>query len=412
MSSKVLYITHRVPWPPDRGDRIRTWNILRFLAARSRVDLLCLSDEPVSKETLETLKRVTHRLAIVPHRGMARYVNGLKSVACGHSITEGMFWSKPASEVLRRWSAESPWNAAIASSSGVAQYLAPIHVGHIRKRWVDLIDVDSEKWLDYSVSSGFPRSAVFRLEGNRLRKTERELASSMDRLLVVSEAERQLFRSFCDTSVIQSVENGVDTEFFSPGPGPGSSLTQPPTCAFVGVMNYLPNVDAVCWFAHEVWPRIRERFANARFVIVGKSPAPEVEALASIPGIEVTGGVSDVRPWLYQSHCAVVPLRIARGIQNKVLEAMACGKPVICSSAPLKGLQAEPGLHLLKADSPEEWVDTLSSVFQDPNLQNELGAAASAWVQMNHCWDACLDSVNDLLRGDPVTNAPEQEVKA
>ena len=185
---------------------------------------------------------------------------------------------------------------------------------------------------------GFRCLPFIKIEGTRLRQAERQLAMSMEKLLVVSEAECRLFRSFCNTDRIQAVENGVDTDYFSPGQQPPSSLTHPPTCVFVGVMNYLPNVDAACWFAAEVWPKIRLRFPTARFCIVGKSPNADVQALQKIPGIDVIGPVPDVRPWLYQSHCAVIPLRIARGIQNKVLEAMACGKAVICSSAPLNAI--------------------------------------------------------------------------
>ena len=396
MTSKVLYVTHRVPWPPDRGDRIRTWNILKNLARFARVDLLCLSDEPVSEETVEELRKVTDRLAIVPHTGRGRYVTGLQSLLCGGSITEGMFRSSSARQVLQQWASSGSWSAALASSSGVAQYLDARLLGPVAKRWVDLIDVDSEKWLDYSQSARFPLSAVYKVEGSRLRQAERQLAQSMQKLLVVSEAECRLFRSFCNTDRIHAVENGVDTNYFCPGLQPPSSLTHPPTCVFVGVMNYLPNVDAACWFAAEVWPKIRRQFPTARFCIVGKSPNADVQALQKIPGIDVIGPVPDVRPWLYQSHCAVIPLRIARGIQNKVLEAMACGKAVVCSSAPLNGLRAKPDLHLLQADSAEEWVTALTRVFSDPALQKDLGLAASTWVQMHHCWDACLEPFREL----------------
>ncbi len=161
MTSKVLYVTHRVPWPPDRGDRIRTWNILKNLARFATVDLLCLSDEPVSEETVAELRKVTDRLAIVPHGGRGRYIAGLQSLACGRSITEGMFHSKPARRLLRHWASSGPWSAALASSSGVAQYLDESLLGHIATRWVDLIDVDSEKWLDYSQSARFPLSAIY-----------------------------------------------------------------------------------------------------------------------------------------------------------------------------------------------------------------------------------------------------------
>ena len=213
-------------------------------------------------------------------------------------------------------------------------------------------------------------------------------------LLVVSEAERGLFRSFCPTDRISAVGNGVDSLYFAPSDG---SHVDPSSCVFTGVMNYKPNADAVVWFAGNVWPGVREKFPTAVFRIVGKSPTSDVQALASIPGIEVTGSVPDVRPWLHRSTCAVVPLQIARGVQNKVLEAMSCGRPVICSSAPLRGLAAEPGLHLLRADSIDEWLNSISQVFMESSLQQELGMAGSAFVQLNHSWDHCLAPLDCML---------------
>ncbi len=409
MPRRVLYVTHRVPWPPDRGDRIRTWNILKFLAARAEVDLLCLADEPASPECLSVLKRMTNRLAVVPHQGFHRYCSGLLSMICGGTITEGMFECRKAVDILKTWSASGGWDAALASSSGVAEYTSPEILGTRVRRWIDLIDVDSQKWHDYSRSAAWPKSWIYWLEGRRLRNVEKRLAQDCERLLVVSEAESRLFRQFCPTDHIKAVGNGVDTEYFSPGPPPAQSEK---SCVFVGVMNYLPNVDAVSWFAKEVWPQVRQRHPEAIFRIVGKAPSLEVRRLASIEGIEVTGPVPDVRPWLYRASCAVTPLRIARGIQNKVLEAMACGRPVISSSAPLAGLSAEPGLHLLQADTPAEWVAAVCRVFEDRGLQQELGLAASAWVRMHHCWDACLEPFSDLLSAPVSQMISETEITA
>lgn len=393
MTSRILYVTHRVPWPPDRGDRIRTWNILKFLSRHSVVDLACLSDEAVSDETVAALRKVTGQLAIVPHCGAGRYLSGLKSLICGRTITEGMFASAELQHLLRTWAQHHRWDAAITSSSGIAAMTDSSVIGDIARRWVDLIDVDSEKWLDYSRSTGFLKSMLFGIEARRLRAVEKQLAADCERLLVVSDAEVELFRSFCSSDRIMAVANGVDTEYFAARP---VNEDQIPSCVFVGVMNYLPNVDAVCWFASEVWPSVRRSFPNATFRIVGKSPSAEVRALEAVPGIEVIGSVPDVRPWLYSSTCAVIPLRIARGIQNKVLEAMACGRPVICSSSPLKGIAAEPGLHLLRADSAEEWAAAVGRVFRDRCLQQELGLAAETWVRRHHCWDASLTPLLSL----------------
>jgi sugar transferase (PEP-CTERM/EpsH1 system associated) len=394
MRPRVLYITHRVPWPPDRGDRIRTWHVLKYLSKRADVDLISLADEPVTEATRNQLRQVTRQLAILPHTGFIRYVTGITSLIIGRSITEGLFQSSSLKHVLEEWNDQHDYHAALASSSGIARYILPPFLNQSCTRWVDLIDVDSQKWVDYSKASAFPASLIYQLEGLRLRRVESRLADQCSRLLVVSDAERDLLRSFCPRAPVSAVGNGVDSDYFAPCEG---KTADPHSCVFVGVMNYKPNVDGAVWFAREVWPGIRKRYPDARFRIVGRSPSAEVLALNEVSGIQVTGAVDDVRTWLYQSTCAVVPLRIARGVQNKVLEAMSCGKPVICSPEPLKGLNAEPGLHLLKADAPDEWVHSISRVFEDTGLQQDLGLAGSAFVQIHHSWDRCLAELDDMF---------------
>jgi sugar transferase (PEP-CTERM/EpsH1 system associated) len=409
MRPRVLYITHRVPWPPDRGDRIRTWNVLKFLSKRADVDLISLADEPVTESTRNQLRQVTRHLAIIPHAGFNRYVAGFASLITGRSITEGLFESSLLKHVVREWNDQSNYHAALASSSGIARYILPPILNQSCTRWVDLIDVDSQKWFDYSKASAFPGSLLYRLEGVRLRRVESRLAEQCSRLLVVSDAERELLRSFCSQAPVSAVGNGVDSHYFAPSEG---TTADPHSCVFIGVMNYKPNIDGAVWFAREVWPEVRVRYPDARFTIVGRSPSPEVLALNEVPGIQVTGAVDDVRTWLHRSTCAVVPLQIARGVQNKVLEAMSCGKPVICSPKPLKGLKAEPGLHLLKAETPDQWVQSISRLFEDTGLQQDLGLAGSAFVQLYHSWDHCLAELDAMFeRSRKVTHAAMEAVQ-
>ena len=398
MKPRILYVTHRVPFPPDRGDRIRTWNILKFLARHAEVDLLSFADERVTRDTRAALEQVTRRLAIIPHRGRGRYLRGAWSMLRGQSITEGMFDSSLAKSAIRQWGMTAQYSAALASSSGIARYIQPPILTAAGRMWVDLIDVDSQKWLDYSASGSLPMSLIYGMEGRRLRSLENRLASDAERLLVVSDAERRLFLDFCPNAPIQTVGNGVDTEYFAPT----GQKVHPHTCVFVGVLDYLPNSDAVCWFSRNVWPHVRQKFPTAEFRIVGRNPTSEVSSLNELPGVNVVGPVDDVRPWLNSSSCAVVPLRIARGVQNKVLEAMACGRPVVCAPAPLQGLNVEPGLHLLEAETPEEWCQQIQLVFEDETRSQELGMAAEAWVQLNHRWNACLEPLIELThQGTP-----------
>lgn len=369
------------------------------------MDLICLADEPVTAETRAALTKVSDRLAIVPHAGKKRYLRGAMSLACGGTVTEGLFESPMLLSVIRQWEQSARYTAALASSSGIARYIHKPILNSPCRVWIDLIDVDSQKWLDYSASSSFPMSFIYGMEGRRLRKLETELAAKSDRLLVVSEAERQLFRNFCDNAPIQAIGNGVDTEYFCPTP----TEVTPHSCVFVGVLNYLPNADAVKWFSTTIWPKVRERYPEAVFRIVGKSPTAEVQALNELPGIEVVGPVPDVRPWINGASCVVVPLRIARGVQNKVLEAMACGRPIICSPAPLNGLAVEPGLHLMQADSVDQWVSSIASVFDDKCRAEEFGMAAGAWVQLNHRWGSCLEPLREMIEATSAEREIEVE---
>ena len=403
---RILYITHRAPYPPNRGDRIRTWNILKFLAKRADVDLICLADEDVTPEQRFAMESCTSRLAIVPHSGKSRYAHGLMSMLRGGTVTEGLFHSRMLSSVVRQWAKNTKYSAAMVSSSGIARYVQAPILNNVDRIWVDLIDVDSQKWLDYSESASWPMSWVYRTEGQRLRQLECNLADNVERLLVVSEAERKLFRDFCGGAPVQAVGNGVDTEFFTPTSVPAV----PQTCVFIGVLDYLPNRDAVTWFCKNVWPKVRTKYPDAVFRIVGRNPPPDVLKLDQLDGVDVIGPVPDVRSWLNESACVVVPLRIARGVQNKVLEAMATGRPVISSSAPLKGLDVENGLQLLSADTTDEWVQQISSVFDDRFKADELGMAASAWVQLNHQWENCLVPLIDITDEQQTLSEPEIEV--
>lgn len=404
MKPCVLYVTHRVPFPPDRGDRIRTWNILKFLSRRATVDLACLADEPVSDSSMQELKRTVRRLVVVPHAGRWRYLAGTLSMLRGRTVTEGLFQCSTLHSIIQTWNRDTVYSAALASSSGMATYIQPPTTNAPDQTWVDLIDVDSQKWLDYSTASRWPMSQVYGCEGRRLRSLETRLAQQADRLLVVTDAERDLFHGFCPDAPVQAMSNGVDMDYF----GPGNTEVQPYSCVFVGVMDYKPNVDAVCWFVRNVWPQIRRRYADATFNIVGKSPAVDVQALCQQDGVTVTGDVPDVRPWLHRAKCVVVPLRIARGVQNKVLEAMACARPVVSSPASLQGLDVEPGLHLLSAQNADEWMASVSDVFDDRSRAEDLGLAANAWVQTHHRWSACLEPLCELLT--PAANSMESEV--
>jgi sugar transferase (PEP-CTERM/EpsH1 system associated) len=387
----VLCLAHRTPFPPDKGDRIRTYHLLRSLARRARVHLACLADEPAGAEVLAELRRSCERVAVVPVVRWARPARSLLSLARGGTVTEGAFDVPALREVVRAWAAEAPYHAVLASASSLVPYLRLPELAGV-PAVVDIMDVDSQKWLDYTVTARGPLAWLYRLEGRRLRRLEEELPSWAHAVTLVGEAEADLYRQFCRPGTVRAVTNGVDLDYFRPGPP-----AEGPTCVFVGALDYLPNVDGSNWFCREVWPEVVRRRPQAKLLLVGRRPAPPVRRLAGLPGVELVGQVPDVRPHVQRATVTVVPLRIARGIQNKILESLAMAKPTVASSPTLGGLKAEPGTHLLRADTPAEWAEAILRLFDDRELGRRLGAAGRRYVEENHRWDRCLEPFAELL---------------
>src|SRR5262245_27865125 len=390
MALPLLYLTHRVPYPPDKGDRSRNWNILQFLAKRAAVWLACLADEPVSDETRRVLERTAAKVAVIPV-GTSRWLRAIGGAIAGRSFSEGAFTSPELCKVLRESAAQTRFACAIVSASSLAPYLRMPELKGV-PGVVDLVDVDSQKWFDYAATSSFPRSTLYRLEGTRLRQLERELPTWAKAVLTVSDAEAAVYREFAAAGAIHTITNGVNLDFFRP-----QSVAEESVCTFVGALDYKPNVDAATWFAAEVWPNLHGLRPELHFRLVGRRPAARVRRLARVSGVEVIGEVPDVRPWLARSAFIVAPLRIARGVQNKVLEALAMSKACVASSMALTGLRARPGVELLAATTPAEWVEAITHLLDNPALGRNLGAAGRAYVEKNHAWDACLHPLAEVL---------------
>jgi sugar transferase (PEP-CTERM/EpsH1 system associated) len=395
---EILYVAHRVPYPPDKGDRIRTYQILRWLASRATVHLACLADEAVDPAASAALGRLAERVAIVPIGARSRWTGALGSLLCGRTATEGAFASRALSALLETWGREKQFTVAIGSASSVAPYLRLPSL-RATPAVIDLMDVDSQKWFDYAASSGWPRSWLYLLEGRRLRRMEQELCTWSAGLVLSSTAEETLFRETVGDGPVHAVNNGVDLDYFH-----ALDASSEPRCVFVGALDYRPNVDAACWFCREVWPLVRQRRSDATVALVGRRPAPAVCELADIPGVEVVGAVPDVRPAMSRASVVVAPLRIARGVQNKVLEGLAVAKSVVASPAALCGVKARPGEHLLAASTPAEWVAAICRLFESPDLRASLGVAGRNYVEANHRWERCLEPLGPLLTLSPIAN--------
>jgi sugar transferase (PEP-CTERM/EpsH1 system associated) len=390
-TARVLYLTHRVPFPPDKGDRIRNYHLLRQLARRGEVWLGCLADEPAGPEAIAELDRLCNRVAVVPVSRRLRWLRAGVSLLGGGSLSEGAFDEPRLRAVVRQWAGEVRFHAVAISASSMVPYLGEPGVAGM-PAVVDLVDVDSQKWFDFADTARAPRRWLYRLEGHRVRKLEARMPGWARAVSVVSRAEAEAFDAFAGEGAATVATNGVDLDYFRPTTGPTDQA-----CVFVGAMDYLPNVDAAASFAREVWPGIRERFPSAEFRIVGRKPTPAVQELGQVPGVKVVGQVPDVRPHVAAAAVVVAPLRLARGLQNKVLEALAMGKPVVATPAALAALRTEHGRHLLAASTPAEWVGAVGGLFADPRRRRELGAAGRKYVEEHHHWERCLAPLMDKI---------------
>jgi polysaccharide biosynthesis protein PslH len=390
---KVLYLVHRFPYPPDKGDRIRNYHVLTWLARRASVHLACLADEDVDDKSMRMLEKLADRVAVVRQRAGERWARALASFASGRTITEGAFHSRELCDLVRRWVGDSQYHVALASASSLAPYLRLKELEGV-PTVVDLVDVDSQKWLDYARACRGPRAWLYRVEGGRLRRLEHLTTAWARGSLLVSEAETNLFRQTCNASNVHTVSNGVDMKYFHPSE---DEVETDPTCVFVGALDYRPNIDGACWFCRHAWPEIWRRHPTARLLLVGRRPVPEVRRLAEISGVELVGQVPDVRPYVHRATVVVVPLRLARGIQNKVLEALAMGKATVASPQSLAGLRARGSVPVVSASTADEWVESVTKLLGDRMKRRQLGLDGRCYVEEFHHWDRSLEPLGPIL---------------
>lgn len=395
--SRLLFLAHRIPYPPDKGEKIRAFHILKHLAARAEVEVGCLVDDPADEAHIATLRgQVAHlHAAVVTGRAQAA-ARALLHLRPGRPLSHGWFREAGLAAWVARGLAAGRYDRVFVYASAMAPYVmdAPKHPrGQVRV--IDMVDVDSEKFAAYAARRRGPMGLVYGREARTLLALEREAAQKFDRTLFVSQAEAEKFTELAPETAgrVGFVANGVDFARFDPAEPHPDPLPGPlPRIVFTGAMGYAPNVEAVAWFADSVLPQLSGR---ARFVIVGQNPAPAVRALAERPGITVTGTVPDVRPYLAHAAVAVAPLLLARGIQNKVLEAMAMARPVVATPEAFEGISATPGRDLLVASGPEAFAAAVSAVLD--GAHPGLGAAARKTVLAGHDWAATLAPLDAML---------------
>ena len=399
---RVLYLCHRIPYPPNKGDKIRAFHQLRAIAARHEVDVFTLADDARDLAFREPLSAYCHQLTVARvHPKLAR-LRALPFLLTRQPLTVPYFHSAELQAGVTRAIRECSYDRIFVYSSAMAQYVD--WAGGKIPVLMDFVDVDSDKWTQYATFTRFPFSAIYRREGKCLEAYERRACARSACVILTTAREAELLLRIAPGTRVHVVSNGVDTAYFDPeAVAPRRTA---PTVIFTGDMSYFPNQEAVTYFAREVLPSIQRSIPEARFLIVGRDPSREVLELGKTRGVEVTGFVPDVRTYLAQAHVAVAPFSIAAGIQNKILEAMAYGLPVVATARTAQGLSPAVADLVDTADTAEEMAAKVVRLLQDVRFAQRKGTEGRHRVAAEYRWEQSLDRLLQLLENPAVTELP------
>lgn len=397
--ANLLYLVHRLPYPPNKGDKVRSYHLLKHLVARHQVYLATFVDDPDDMRHLPTVRGLCADMHAEPLNPRQARLRSASAFLTGEPLSLPYY----RSERLRQWvagvRASHVIDATVVFSSVMAEYALPGDLPPGHPLLVDFVDVDSEKWAQYATQRRWPMSWVYAREGRCLLAYERALARRATRSFFVADKESELFRRLSPDTAgqVQTMGNGVDADFFAPDPARQSPFAAGELpVVFTGAMDYWPNIDAVTWFASEVLPGLRARWPTLKFVVVGRSPPPSIQALAS-DAIQVTGTVPDVRPYLQHAQVVVAPMRLARGVQNKVLEAMAMGRPVVAAADCVAAIDARSGENIVAASTSAEYQDAVGALLSDAPRALQIGAAGRQWVLSSYSWNAHMERIDPFL---------------
>lgn len=400
MKQPLLYLCHRIPYPPNKGDKIRSFNQLAYLSKRYDVYLGCFVDEAQDMGYTKDLSRYVKGMLVLPLDKKKATLRSLTAIGTGTPMTLPYFRDLRMQTWVDNTVAKFNIKQALVFCSSMAQYLeSPLYEGV--NRVVDFVDLDSDKWRQYAKKKPFPMSWVYKREFKTLLRYESQTADRYCSSVFISPFEISLFnelRGKKQDHKVHAVGNGVDLEFFDPKAThfDPSLRSKHPTIVFTGAMDYWANVDAIRWFVKHVWPIITRQIRNVRLMIVGANPVDKIIELGAFPGIEVTGKVDDIRQYIQAGWVSVAPMRIARGIQNKVLEAMALEVPVVATPQAMEGLVDTAGCSVIVTSNAQTYADAVVAYLQ----QRTTAPENRHWVEQHYRWEEQLDKLHQLLEAE------------
>ena len=387
----ILFACHRLPYPPSRGGKIRPFNIIKHFSEQGHdVSVLTLARSADELEQGQGLREHCSELIVGRIGRVGALAGMLVRLPSSVPSSMGYFYSRQLHRAAKTATARRSFDLVFVHCSSAAQYVLPaLDAPSI----MDFGDMDSQKWLDYRQYRPQPLASGYWLEGRKLERAEKGLARRFDVCTCTTKAEYDTLNDFGVARKLDWFPNGVDSEYFEPASGDYDKNS----ICFVGRMDYYPNQQAMLDFCKRIFPMIRERRPDTHLTIVGAEPSRQILGLGDLDGVEVTGTVGDVRPFVQSAAVTVAPLQIARGTQNKILESMAMGVPVVASEIAAGGVDAIPGKHLLTANEPEEYVRHIVGLLDNPAWRLQVGSAARRRVTDNHSWPASMTKLDGIV---------------
>lgn len=388
---RVLFVCHRLPFPPNRGGKIRPFHMIEHLGKKHSVVVASLAHNEEELREGKPLSDYCDEVVaeILPNR--TRWLQAFAALPSPRPSSLAYFWSQRLAERIHNAARRGSFDLIMVHCAFAAQYVRGLPAS---LRILDYGDVDSRKWFDYSAATPFPKSFGYGLESRKLHSYEKQLAAEFDICTATTKGELEEVRKLNPNVPTAVIPNGVDLSYFQPREkSPEGSAV----LVFLGRMDYFPNIDGAIHFAKSVFPIIRRTIPQAQFRIVGSNPSSAVRGLVELPGVSVTGHVPDVRPYLVDASVAVAPLRIARGTQNKILQFLAMGVPVVTTPEAAKGVGAEPGRDFLVAEGDRQFAEQVVRLLKDPALCEALSTAGQQPLATAHSWPNSMRILDDLI---------------
>lgn len=397
----LLLLVHRIPYPPNKGDKIRSFNLMKALSEQYDIHLGCFYDDPFDYQYIPALNQWCKSVCCLRLTKWRAMLQGLTGFLTNKAITVPYYFRAAMSSWINKTIEQHQISKVLVYSSSMAQYVDDGKY-HNMVRVIDFVDIDSDKWRQYADKSTGIKRWFYRREAKLLQRYEIAICQRFNTSLFVSDDEATAFRQLLPPTLhsrVHSILNGVDTNFFNPDQSSEATALPEHYIVFTGAMDYWANVDAVCWFCQNVWPVVKKQYPELQFLIVGGKPDSHVMALTQHAGVSVTGRVKDIRPYIANARFVVAPMLIARGIQNKVLEAMAMNKAIICTSMAMEGINAPTGPDTVVADTTEAFSRACLSLLQQPTGQ----CNNRQWILRHFTWPQTLATLPQFIAGETAT---------